>query len=420
MQGQYIGVKSRLLEINTKAYFVHCYAHRLNLVIVDTVSRNTMCRNFFGIISQLYNFIEGSTKRHGLFHLVQKEISSELGNIEPGSAGRTYSLNSVSQTRWSSRVESCRAIQRTLPAIFDTLGRISREHSYDRETGGIALSLLKSIDFEFCLVLVIMVDILKSVNIVSKYLQTQNLNIGSAASAVEALTTELKSWRTDEVFEKYWHEAATVADGLGVPFEEKRHRKVSRKMDEHWRSETIVSGKDNFRINFYFDVIDLMSGALMDRFNPDNTVPLLKSITCLHSPHLSKINELLALSTFFEGDFNSALLQDEYKLLNSLLVKESCKLTGIQEIYKWLVSSDFNQMLPSIAVLYKLVLTMPVTSSSNERCFSALKFVKNKLRTTMNQNRLEDLMIIAAEAERTNDIDLNAIRNLFWDKHNRR
>ena len=67
MSGCYSGVQARVRDICESAYFVHCYAHRLNLVIVDTCSKNIIIRNFSGVVQSLYAFIEGSTKRHATF-----------------------------------------------------------------------------------------------------------------------------------------------------------------------------------------------------------------------------------------------------------------------------------------------------------------------------------------------------------------
>ena len=36
MSGQYAGVSAKIKELNNKAVYVHCCAHRLNLVLVDT------------------------------------------------------------------------------------------------------------------------------------------------------------------------------------------------------------------------------------------------------------------------------------------------------------------------------------------------------------------------------------------------
>ena len=46
MSGEYSGVQARVKAIEKKAVYIHCYAHCLNLVLVDTVKRNRTARNF--------------------------------------------------------------------------------------------------------------------------------------------------------------------------------------------------------------------------------------------------------------------------------------------------------------------------------------------------------------------------------------
>ena len=43
--------------------------------------------------------------------------------------------------------------------------------------------------------------------------------------------------------------------------------------------------------------------------------------------------------------------------------------------------------------LVKLLMTIPATNASSERAFSTLRYVKNYLRTTMFQERLNKLMV---------------------------
>lgn len=49
MSGCYSGVQTRIRQISEYAYYVHCFAHRLNLVIVDTCSRNVVIRTSLGL-----------------------------------------------------------------------------------------------------------------------------------------------------------------------------------------------------------------------------------------------------------------------------------------------------------------------------------------------------------------------------------
>ena len=50
-------------------------------------------------------------------------------------------------------------------------------------------------------------------------------------------------------------------------------------------------------------------------------------------------------------------------------------------------------------LLYRVLLTLPVTTASVERGFSKLTLVKSKLHSTMTQGRLEALLIAAIERD---------------------
>ena len=57
------------------------------------------------------------------------------------------------------------------------------------------------------------------------------------------------------------------------------------------------------------------------------------------------------------------------------------------------IPTDFNDL----RLLYKIAMTLPVTTASVERGFSKLSYIKNKLRSTMHQERLESLMLASVE-----------------------
>jgi len=131
------------------------------------------------------------------------------------------------------------------------------------------------------------------------------------------------------------------------------------------------------RTTFFYASLDLMTCALIDRYS-SQTLPLLKSVASLHSPELSKVDELLTLATFYEGDISMKYLKEEYSLMNRCLQQSSEPVKGLSAMYSWLLQSDISSMCPSVTELYKLVLTLPATSCSNQRSFSVLKLVKKK------------------------------------------
>jgi hypothetical protein len=75
-----------------------------------------------------------------------------------------------------------------------------------------------------------------------------------------------------------------------------------------------------------------------------------------------------------------------------------------------------------LALFGQLVLTMPVSSANAERSFSALKRVKTYLRSTMAEQRLNNLCIMSIERELSSSLlqDINPVLDKFAHMKNRR
>jgi len=107
MSGAIGGVQAKCKVENKNILYVHCYAHCLNLALVDSVCekdnrKNNRCIfNFFGIIQFIYSFIEGSPRRHAI-----------LGKIIAASSGQKFAtLKSLSTTRWACRAEAVTSVK---------------------------------------------------------------------------------------------------------------------------------------------------------------------------------------------------------------------------------------------------------------------------------------------------------------------
>ena len=75
---------------------------------------------------------------------------------------------------------------------------------------------------------------------------------------------------------------------------------------------------------------------------------------------------------------------------------------------------------PNTIVAYRVLLTIPVTVASAERSFSKLKLLKTYLRSTMKQERLNALAIIALESDMLEKIDYERIIEDFISKNAQR
>ena len=75
---------------------------------------------------------------------------------------------------------------------------------------------------------------------------------------------------------------------------------------------------------------------------------------------------------------------------------------------------------PNVSIAYRILLTVPVTVASAERSFSKLKLLRNCLRTTMLQERLNGLAMCSIEKDILDNLDLDTIINDFASRNARR
>ena len=84
-------------------------------------------------------------------------------------------------------------------------------------------------------------------------------------------------------------------------------------------------------------------------------------------------------------------------------------------VLKVLSMFNLQSAFPELYIVYKILMTLPIGSTKCERTFSKLKFVKNNLRSTMGQKRLNSLMLINVERDLTKVLDYEQVINSFAD-----
>lgn len=105
-------------------------------------------------------------------------------------------------------------------------------------------------------------------------------------------------------------------------------------------------------------------------------------------------------------DINGVELTEEISAVSALLDKKE----NINNVLKFITMLSFA---PNLSVALRILLTMPVTVASGERSFSKLKLIKNFLRSTTTQHRLNGLAILAIEHEIVDQINLKDVIKKF-------
>lgn len=87
---------------------------------------------------------------------------------------------------------------------------------------------------------------------------------------------------------------------------------------------------------------------------------------------------------------------------------------------KTIINSNIESTFPNVATALRIFISIACTNCSGERSFSVLKRIKNYLRSSLGQCKLNNLSILTIESDILESIDLNSIINKFAEKKSRK
>ncbi|XP_025192653.1 uncharacterized protein LOC112592715 [Melanaphis sacchari] len=195
-------------------------------------------------------------------------------------------------------------------------------------------------------------------------------------------------------------------------FSVRHHRRIAPKNLDINRSNAFEFSFYSFYRKEFKVVLDKLNGLIKD--------------------HLEKsINDIKPLYSMFKPAFSKKLLtetliQDAIQLLpNNIEIDTSTLQCELEVLYDQcqnkstmsdlaIVSHELKTALPLANLLCHLSCTVPVTVAGNERSFSKLKIVKNYLRTTQEDSRLNNLILISSEKDLVDKISLNEMAQKWY------
>ncbi|KAF2903984.1 hypothetical protein ILUMI_02194 [Ignelater luminosus] len=102
-------------------------------------------------------------------------------------------------------------------------------------------------------------------------------------------------------------------------------------------------------------------------------------------------------------------LTEYLKIVQSSENKETNSLSGKYHLLK---ENKIEDTFPNVEIALRIFLSMMVTNCSGERSFSKLKKIKNKLRSSMLQERLS-LSLMSIECDVLKDINFEEVIDDF-------
>ena len=376
MSGELNGVQKHIQDVCPSAVYVHCACHSLNLCLVKAAQIQAI-KACVTLMQSIAVFFTDSNKRLADLKKAIEENCPE--------SSRTRLLKHC-DTRWVEKQTAIQVFKELYPAIVVSLQRISGWR--DNGSGsGRAVMFLRSFDSEFHVSLQVLNVVLAVTKPLSSKLQGVSQDLAQAVNSIQECVDVLETFRNDDTFDEAFQRAEdTFAEQLVMP------RMAGRQAQRN--NVPADTPLQYYKRAIFLPYIDTVVGQLKARFQGHS------SIAC----------KLVRLLPTFCTTQTFANIEDSVQLYRRFLPDDSDALDVEVEFKRWtaywarkpeddrpgrplnaLQAAISAGTFPCMVILLRIFCCLPVTTASGERTFSALKYMKSYLRSTMTEDRLNGL-----------------------------
>jgi hypothetical protein len=382
MAGKYNGMQACLKKVNPQAVYIPCAAHSLNLVGTSAVDCCVGAVSFFGFVQQLYVFFSASTFRWSA-------LASELG-------AKGLTVKSLSETRWSARADAVRALSAGYKEIRTALSNIASDDGQKGLTRHEADCLEKSMGtLETSFMSDLWSVILSRYNDTSIKLQSATCDVKLAVDLLESLYSFTDNLRNR--FDEFEARAMAASDNSEYLSTVERSRRRRIVVDESREHEILLQGRDKFRVGTFLVIINQLCSALKCRIDAYSGVrATFRVIADFRELDDSSIRQCAStLATTYPTDLQEGVFPDEMLQFVEFARLRGCNSPASLAIL--LHDEKLEDSFPNVFIAVRMFMCLMVTNCTGERSFSKMALIKNKLRSTMTNRRLNALELLSLE-----------------------
>lgn len=421
MKGEINGLKTLILKENESAFYVHCFAHQLQLALVSVAKKEDEIASLFTLVSSIANVAGASCKRRDALRETHATKVIELldsGELKTGRGlNQEFALKRAGDTRWSSHYESLVNLIVMFASVIDVIEDVA-EDGLNSDQRGEASNLLHSIrSFDFVFKVFFMKSILGVTNSLSKALQRKDQDIVNAMALVAITKSRLQAMR-DDGWDSLLHEASTFFSKHNIIVPQMEDKFVAWNRSQ--RKAALSINLHYYRVYLFIRIMDWQSQELRDRFDEAST-ELLLCMACLSPNDLFSSfdkSNLIRLALHYPRDFSEAeimILSDE---LDTYIVDVRsnnlfCQIHGVSGLAKKMVETGKSVVYPLVYLLITLALVLLVATATVERAFSSMRIIKSRLRNRMGDLLLNDCLVSYIEKDLFDLVDVEAVMQRY-------
>ncbi|KAL5547866.1 hypothetical protein UlMin_003097 [Ulmus minor] len=188
MSGEFNGLKTIIMKENEFVFFVHYFAHQLQLALMGVAKKHSLIGTFFTVVSNVVNIVGASSKRRDILREKQalKVIEALKSELSSGKGlNQEIGIKRPCDTHWGTHFGTLVSFITMFSSIVDVLEEIENDrlNSEQKHEAFIMLRLVQTYDFVFSLHL--MKNILGITNELSQVLQKDDQDIVNAMDLVK-------------------------------------------------------------------------------------------------------------------------------------------------------------------------------------------------------------------------------------------
>ena len=258
-------------------------------------------------------------------------------------------------------------------------------------------------------------------------IQKKYTSVQEALACAEVAMNHMKRMMTDDSFRQFYGSTVEEAKELTGDPVLPRYRCLLKKLDEGKKPHTFKVPEEMFRMHYLYAIEEIS-----DRFDqkslqlPTEIETLL--LTACNNQDMSQNLVPECVAEIYHVDLDVRMLEIQLQMLPDLLqaFKKSKNLQNIIVTKPSSVSEILavvpmaKEMFSEVYKLLRLFLTIPVTTCTAERSFSALMQMKTYLSSTMTEERLNNVMLLHVHKDEMDALDLRGIAKSFVSTNTRR
>ena len=333
MAGAISGLQTRVKAEEPRAVFIHCTAHRLNLVIRDVLDGVREVRDVIQEVSRLVTFFRDSPKRLEIFQ----------------NTGGQATLRPLCPTRWTCG-EGC--LNSLLSGYAQTMTSLEEINQPDvaSAASGFARTMQR---FEFFFGLKLALLLLGAVTPVMLPVQGSSQSVAANVSMVKTLRLVIVSQR--DTFPRFWAEVTDSAEKLGLDKPRVgRQRWPPRQVDDGAEPHIPPTPEDNCR-RVYVEAVDWMAGAMAGRFPSDET-----TLAIAERALVTAEEKALQDTAAFYG-LDAERLRLHARMLGDVAKQRGSRLTDMGDVSTLLRDAGLQHILTEATDLLRIIMTAPAT-----------------------------------------------------------